>query len=117
MSCSATLAAQHNEPLVAGSDGSWLMDGDLHLDEVERAIGYGLPRVDEAETVAGMLIAELGALPAEGDLVTITLPVTPSDRVADKLVLRQLEVNVLQVERYVPTQVRARLIEVVKDDS
>lgn len=109
--------AQHDEPLVASSDGSWLMDGDLHLDEVERAIGYDLPRVDEAETVAGMLIAELGAPPAQGDLVTITLPVAPSDLVADKSVLRQLEVNVLQVERYVPTQVRARLIEVVRDDS
>lgn len=98
------------EPVVAGDDGSWVIDGDVHLDEVERAIGYDLPR-GEVETIAGMLIAELGALPAEGDVVTIDLPVDPSELVADVPVLRQLVIDVLEVERYVPTQVRVRLVE------
>lgn len=102
---------QLSAPLVISGDGSWVMDGDVHLDEVERAIGYDLPRVEEVETVAGMLIAELGALPMPGDTVTIELPVDPSDLVADEPVLRQLVVNVLRVERYVPTRVRVRLIE------
>ena len=96
--------------VVAGDDDSWVMDGDVHLDEVERAIGHDLPRGD-VETVAGLLIAELGALPAEGDVVTIDLPVDPSELVADVPVLRQLVIDVLEVERYVPTQVSVRLVE------
>jgi len=99
-----------SETVVAGDDGSWVMDGDVHLDEVERAIGHDLPRED-VETVAGLLIAELGALPAEGDVVSVDLPVDPSELVADVPVLRQLVIDVLEVDRYVPTQVRVRLIE------
>ena len=99
-----------SETVVAGDDGSWVMDGDVHLDEVERAIGHDLPRED-VETVAGLLIAELGALPAEGDVVTVDLPVDPSELVADVPVMRQLVIDVLEVDRYVPTQVRVRLIE------
>ncbi|WP_312928566.1 hemolysin family protein [Stutzerimonas nitrititolerans] len=99
-----------SEPVVPGGEGVWVMEGDVHLDEVERAIGHELPR-GEVETVAGLLIAELGALPAEGDVVTIALPVDPSELVADAPVLRQLVIDVLEVERYVPTQVRVRLVE------
>ena len=98
------------EPVVADDDGSWVMDGDVHLDEVERAIGHDLPR-GEVETVAGLLIAELGALPEPGDVVTIDLPVDPSELVADVPVLRQLVIDVLEVERYVPTHVSVRLVE------
>lgn len=108
---------QLSAPLVVSGDGSWVMDGNVHLDEVERAIGYDLPRVDEVETVAGMLIAELGALPVKGDTVMIELPVDPSDLVADEPVLRQLVVNVLRVERYIPTRVRVHLIEMTDGES
>lgn len=99
------------ELVVPGGEGVWVMDGDVHLDEVERAIGHDLPRADEVETVAGLLIAELGALPAQGDVVTIGLPIDPSELIADEPVLRQLVIDVLEVERYVPTQVRVRLVE------
>jgi len=44
-------------------------------------------------------------------VVTIALPVDPSELVADAPVLRQLVIDVLEVERYVPTQVRVRLVE------
>ena len=37
----------------------------------------------EVETVAGLLIAELGALPVEGATVSILLPVDAADLVAD----------------------------------
>jgi len=37
-------------------DNIWLMGGDVHIDEAERAIGRDLPRGD-FETVAGLLIA------------------------------------------------------------
>ena len=91
------------------------MAGDVHLDEVERALGYDLPH-EEVETIAGLLIAELGALPAEGDTVTITLPEDPSELVSDLPVERRLVIEVLRVERYVPTQVRVTLVETIKQE-
>jgi len=103
--------AENGEPVVPGGNGIWIMDGDVHLDEVERAIGHDLPRGD-VETVAGMLIAELGALPVKGDTVTVDLPVDPAELAADEPVRRQLMVDVLRVERHVPTEVRVRLVEV-----
>jgi len=96
--------------LVPAGDNIWIMDGDVHLDEVQRAIGYDLPDND-VETVAGLLIAELGALPAEGDTVVVDLPIDPAELVSDQPMRRRLEVDVLRVERHVPTQVRVRLIE------
>ena len=103
------------DPLMPGGDGIWIMDGDVHLDEVERALGYDLPH-EEVETIAGLLIAELGALPAEGDTVTITLPEDPSELVSDLPVERQLVIEVLRVERYVPTRVRVTLVETIKQE-
>lgn len=96
--------------LVPDGDNIWIMDGDVHLDEVQRAIGYGLPDTD-VETVAGLRIAELGALPAEGDTVVVDLPIDPAELVSDLPMRRRLEVDVLRVERHVPTQVRVRLVE------
>jgi CBS domain containing-hemolysin-like protein len=98
------------ELVVPDGDGEWLMDGDVHLDEVERAIGHELPRGD-VETIAGLLIAQLGALPAQGETVIIDLPFDPAELVASEPVHRRLEVDVLDVERHVPTEVRVRLIE------
>lgn len=103
--------------VVADAD-SWVMDGDVHLDEVERAIGHSLPRT-EVETIAGLLIEERGALPGREDVVTLDLPVDPSELVADVPVLRQLVIRVLEVERYIPTKLHLRLVETVVtgDDS
>ncbi|MDH1265282.1 hemolysin family protein [Pseudomonas sp. GD03944] len=101
------------EPVIPGGDGVWTMEGDVHLDEVERALGHSLPR-EEVETIAGLLIAELGALPAEGDIVTITLPESPAELVSELSVERQLLIEVLRVERYVPTQVRVTLVETMQ---
>lgn len=99
------------EAVVAEGDNTWVMEGDVHLDEVERAIGYDLPRGD-VETVAGMLIAELGALPTEGDTVNVDLPIDPAELVSDDPVRRRLVVDVLRIERHVPTEVRVKLVEV-----
>ncbi len=87
-----------------------MMDGDVHLDEVERAIGYELPRSD-VETISGMLIEELGALPVKDNSVAILLPVDPAELVSEEPVQRKLIVDILEVERYVPTEVRVRLVE------
>lgn len=100
----------HAEAVVSESDNVWLMDGDVHIDEVERAIGYALPRND-VETIAGVLIAACGALPAVGDTVTIALPIDPSELAESQPIVRHLEVDVLNIERHIPTSVRVTLIE------
>lgn len=104
--------------VVATDEDCWLMDGDVHLDEVERAIGHSLPRTD-VETVAGLVIEEHGALPDKGDVVTLDLPVDPSELVADVPVLHQLVIRVLEVQRYIPMKLHLRLVETVVtgDDS
>lgn len=103
--------AEVGDAIVSEGNDTWTMEGDVHLDEVRRIIGHDLPRVD-VETVAGMLIAELGALPAEGETVTIDLPIDPSELISDEPVMYRLEVDVLRIERHVPTEVRVRLVKV-----
>ncbi|EGU35966.1 hypothetical protein VII00023_09004 [Vibrio ichthyoenteri ATCC 700023] len=108
----------NGDAVVSESGNVWLMEGDVHIDEVERAIGYDLPRGD-VETIAGMLIAARGALPAEGDTVTIALPIDPSELASGEPIARHLEVDVLRIERHVPTEVRVKLVEqpIVEDEA
>ncbi len=103
--------AEVGDAIVAEGNDTWTMEGDVHLDEVRRIIGHDLPRVD-VETVAGMLIAELGALPAEGDTVSVDLPIDAAELISDEPVRYRLEVDVLRIERHVPTEVRVRLVKV-----
>lgn len=98
------------DALAADGDNVWIMDGDVHLDEVHRAIEYDLPETD-AETIAGLLIDELGALPAIGARVVVELPVDPAEFVSDTPMRRWLEAEVLEVERHVPTRIRLTLME------
>ncbi|MBD5787826.1 HlyC/CorC family transporter [Cellulosimicrobium terreum] len=88
----------------------WVMGGDVHLDEAERAIGHDLPRGDY-ETVSGLLISHHGGLPEAGESVRVDLPDDPADLVHDEPVHRRLDVDVLEVERHVPARVRVTLTE------
>jgi len=96
--------------VTAEEDGVWVMGGDVHVDEAERALGHDLPRGDH-ETVSGLLIAQHGALPRAGDQIEVPLPDDPADLVHDEPVHRALVVDVLSVERHVPRLVRVRLVE------
>ena len=90
-------------------DRVWEMPGDVHVDEVERALGADLPRGD-FETIAGLVIAVHGALPEPGTRLAIELPPDLSDLVAaDEPGPRLLQVEVLAVERHVPSRVRLEL--------
>lgn len=102
-----------DEDEVVEADGpdSWRMDGDVHLDEVERTIGHALPRGDY-ETLAGLAIAVRGDLPEIGETVDVELPVDPADLALHEPVRRMLHVEVLEVERRVPAVVRVLLEQV-----
>lgn len=103
--------AEVGETIVPEGDDTWTMEGEVHLDEVRRIIGHDLPHGD-VETVAGLLIAERGALPDEGDTISIDLPIDPAELVSDEPVRYRLLVDVLRIERHVPTEVRMRLVSV-----
>lgn len=101
--------AEMDELILPGEENEWTMDGDVHLDEVERAIGQRVPKGDY-ETIAGLIIAQTGELPDIGQVVPVTLPLDPAELVSDEPNDHILEVEVLEVARHVPSQVRVRLI-------
>lgn len=103
------------KPVREEGEGIWLMEGDVHLDEVQRAVNHELPRGD-FETISGLLIAELGRLPTKADTIRIALPTEGADLVSETPVHRLLEVNVLRIARHVPTLVRLKLVEEPEQD-
>lgn len=94
---------------VAQPEGSWLMAGDLPLDEVERTVGCELPEGDH-ETLAGLAIAVHGELPEVGTIVRVELPPDPADLGRfDEPELRHLLLEVVEVARHVPSRLRVEL--------
>lgn len=96
------------ELIVTEGENEWRMDGDVHLDEVERAVGRSIPGGDY-ETLAGLVIAESGELLDIGRVISITLPQEADELIADEPVEHTLEIEVLNVARHVPSEVRIRL--------
>lgn len=65
---------ENEEPeAVQRADGSWLLDGMMHIDDVCSVTGLYLPESQRGdfETLAGLLLQTLGKLPAIGDTVRI----------------------------------------------
>ena len=58
------------EPTVRRVPGGFLVPGAWRLDEIERDTGIALPE-GEYETVAGLVLAELGRVPEPGDSVRV----------------------------------------------
>lgn len=94
---------------VAAGDGSWLMAGDLPLDELERTVECDLPRGDH-ETLAGLVISAHGALPRVGTVVRVELPLDPADLgQAAEPAAHHLLIEVVEVTRHVPSRLRVEL--------
>ncbi|KIH98388.1 membrane protein [Streptomonospora alba] len=91
-----------------GEDGSWLVPGALHVDEVERLIGHDLPEGD-FETIGGLVIAQLRRLPEPGDRISVALPRNVG--AAEHEPLRTVDLGVRTVDRHVPETVRLELHE------
>ncbi|MFY0407197.1 hemolysin family protein [Solicola sp. PLA-1-18] len=77
-------------------DGTWSLSGMLRPDEVAEATGLRLPEADDYETVAGLVLTELGRLAVKGDAVSVDVEVPdPAD---DEAPARVVHVE-LRVER------------------
>jgi len=98
----------------ADGDDAWTVPGDLHLDELERLIGYDLAESD-VETVAGLVIETHGDLPAIGSVVRVDLPERASETVQGLDIERWLAIEVVEVDRHVPSQLAVHLHEVDRD--
>jgi CBS domain containing-hemolysin-like protein len=108
------ISDEHDTPIGVGAeldaDGAWVMDGDLHLDEVERIIDHDLPRGDY-ETMAGLVIAQEGSLPAVGETVRVDLPVTGAELAEDEPEHRHLLIEVAEIDRHVPSVIRVKIVD------
>lgn len=85
-------------------DGSWMLSGLLRPDEVADATGLSLPEDDDYDTVAGLLVRELGRIPARGDRVLVPLPVEvpeddDEDPVQEHALMRVERMDGLRVDR------------------
>ncbi|MGH8825128.1 MAG: hemolysin family protein [Jiangellaceae bacterium] len=89
---------------VVRNDGWWEVDAALRMDEVARRTGLSLPDTDDYETVAGLVVAELGRFGEPGD--RLLLRPGQDDRSG-----RRIEIEVLSVARHVPERVRLRAVE------
>ncbi|MFI2634346.1 hemolysin family protein [Streptomyces collinus] len=60
---------------VAVADGGgWLVDAGRRLDEVAEITGIELPEEEDYDTVAGLIVDQLGRFPTIGDRLTVELP-------------------------------------------
>lgn len=100
--------------VVSMGEDHWSLAGDVHLDEVERLIGFDLPR-DEAETIAGLVVSAHGDLLPVGASVRIDLPERAAEAVQGLRIQRWLDVEVVEVARLVPSKLVLRLREVDPD--
>ncbi|GAA3850155.1 MULTISPECIES: hemolysin family protein [Brevibacterium] len=94
---------------------TWLADGGMPLDEVRRIVGFDLPEGD-FETLAGLVIATIGGFAEVGDRIAVPVLAEASDLLADDPVRRELDVEVLTVDRHVPGEMRVTLVETVDGD-
>ncbi len=95
-------------------EAAWTVPGDLHLDELERLIGYDLADGD-VETAAGLVIDTHGDLPVVGAVVRVDLPERAGEVVQGMHVDRWLDIEVIEVDRHVPSQLVVRLRERDRD--
>lgn len=70
--------ADEHDPRRAGAaraaDGSWIVPGVFRPDELDEYTGIEVPEGAAYETLGGLVMAELGRMPAVGDEVTVGHP-------------------------------------------
>src|SRR5690606_26661541 len=104
------------QEVVSMGERLWSLPGDVHLDEIERLIGYELDQ-DDSETIAGLTVSEYGDLMPVGASVRINLPERASEAVQGLRIERWLDIEVTEITRLVPSQLSVELHEVDLDAS
>jgi CBS domain containing-hemolysin-like protein len=70
--------ADEHDPLDANArpnpDGSWTLSGQLRPDEVLDVTGVALPEHEDYDTIAGLVMRELGHVPELGERVQVGIP-------------------------------------------
>ncbi|WP_428154886.1 hemolysin family protein [Brevundimonas sp.] len=76
------------------ADGSWLVDGQTHLDELADKLGEDFGDHEGYHTVAGLILHQLSRVPDEGEVVQVgrfeVEVVDMDDRRIDKLIFKEL---------------------------
>ncbi len=69
MSASSEHFDENSAPVVERADGSFLIDGSLHVEDLRELVGEGVPGEDEHDfhTAAGMVISHFGRIPNVGE--------------------------------------------------
>ncbi|HEX7745751.1 MAG TPA: transporter associated domain-containing protein, partial [Micromonosporaceae bacterium] len=93
---------------VRQGDGSWVVPARWRIDEVEETTGISLPEAPEYDTLSGLVMRELGRVPAVGDRLEIGLP---GDRDGDRARSPKALVEVLAVDRRVADSVRLVVVD------
>ena len=57
--------------VVKMSDGSYLLDGSIAIDDVVDLMGFEPPEAEECETAGGLLLTLFDRIPNEGDEVSV----------------------------------------------
>ena len=81
-------------------DGSWILSGLLRPDEVEDITGVTLPDHEDYDTIAGLVLRELGRIPEAGDVAEIMITVPGPERPRRlRVVLTVAHMDGLRVDR------------------
>jgi len=76
-------------------DGSWIVDGRIEIEELNRRLHLSLPENDRYDTVAGLILDALGKIPSRGECVELAgckLTVLESDeKTIKKVTLTKVE--------------------------
>ena len=69
MTLSAESFDENSAPVIERADGSYLIDGSLHVEDLRELVGEGVPGENEHDfhTAAGMVITHFGRIPNVGE--------------------------------------------------
>jgi CBS domain containing-hemolysin-like protein len=81
-------------------DGSWILSGLLRPDEVEDFTGVTLPDHEDYDTIAGLVLRELGRIPEAGDVAEVMITVPGPERPRRlRVMLTVAQMDGLRVDR------------------